>query len=457
MLLHLAIGDAYGAGFEYVKPALLRQHNHLGAYFQHPRHQTIRPGQYTDDTQMSLAVAEALLESPRPTAVQWAEHFYRAFQRDPREGYASRFYDFLRSLADGSDFLQRIKPHSEKSGACMRALPVGLLPQISEVMEVAAAQARLTHDTPGGIQSARAVALAAHYFLYRLGPVAHLDEFLRAEIGGEWSNWRGRVGETGLEAARAALSALQRNTSMAELLRQCVDYTGDVDTVACIALGAAACSLEYRRDLPRVLFDGLERGRYGHDYLARLQDRLAQRFPRTTLNMTRLTLWRGDITKQEVDAIVNAANSSLLGGGGVDGAIHRAGGPAILEECRAIRARQGGCETGQAVITTGGDLKARHVIHTVGPVWRGGKFNEPELLRSCYTNSLRLALENGLKTVAFPCISTGVFGYPADQAAPMAVDTVRQWTAEHPGLEEVRFVVFSAADFELYRPLIPIY
>ena len=168
----------------------------------------------------------------------------------------------------------------------------------------------------------------------------------------------------------------------------------------------------------------------------------------------KLRLERGDITRFEGDAVVNAANSSLLGGGGVDGAIHRAGGAAILRDCQAIRARQGGCDTGEAVITGGGNLKARHVIHTVGPVWREGKFNEPQLLASCYRNSLRLALENQLKTVAFPCISTGISGYPAVLAAPLAIDTVRDFGAENPGLESVTFVVFSEADERLYRGLL---
>lgn len=167
--------------------------------------------------------------------------------------------------------------------------------------------------------------------------------------------------------------------------------------------------------------------------------------------MSELTLQRGDITKLEVDAIVNAANSSLLGGGGVDGAIHRAGGPAILEDCQAIRARQGGCKTGEAVITTGGRLPARHVIHTVGPVWNDGRNDEPQLLASCYRNSLQLALDNGLKRIAFPSISTGIYGYPIELAAPLAVETVRTFCAEHPQVEEVIFVVFSAADELIYQ------
>jgi O-acetyl-ADP-ribose deacetylase (regulator of RNase III) len=170
--------------------------------------------------------------------------------------------------------------------------------------------------------------------------------------------------------------------------------------------------------------------------------------------MSKLSLLRGDITKVEVDAIVNAANSSLLGGGGVDGAIHRAGGPAILEDCHAIRARQGGCKTGEAVITTGGKLPARHVIHTVGPVWNDGKRDEPALLASCYRNSLQLAVDNGLSRIAFPCISTGIFGYPIELAAPLALATVRDFCDQHSQIEEVIFVVFSEADEALYQELL---
>lgn len=167
--------------------------------------------------------------------------------------------------------------------------------------------------------------------------------------------------------------------------------------------------------------------------------------------MTHITVEQGDITKIKVDAIVNAANSSLLGGGGVDGAIHRAGGPAILEECRAIRARQGGCPTGEAVITGAGNLPARWVVHTVGPVWQGGQQGEPALLRSCYLNALTLAAEHGAKTVAFPNISTGIFGYPKAEACAVAVAAVREFCQNNEALEAVRFVCFDPENLALYR------
>jgi O-acetyl-ADP-ribose deacetylase (regulator of RNase III) len=151
-----------------------------------------------------------------------------------------------------------------------------------------------------------------------------------------------------------------------------------------------------------------------------------------------------------VDAIVNAANSSLLGGGGVDGAIHRAGGPAILEECKQIRARQGGCPTGEVVITTAGNLSAKYVIHTVGPIWRGGSADEERLLAACYRNSLRLAAENACRSVAFPSISTGVYGFPIPLAARIALRTVIDETPSL-GLTQIRFVLFSKSDYETYR------
>jgi len=165
-----------------------------------------------------------------------------------------------------------------------------------------------------------------------------------------------------------------------------------------------------------------------------------------------LRLVRGDITEMETDAIVNAANSSLMGGGGVDGAIHRRGGPKILEECKIIRATEWpqGLPTGKAVITSAGNLKAKHVIHTVGPVWHGGNRGEPELLAQAYQNSLRLAVAKGLKTVAFPSISTGAYGYPVEDACRVALEAMKEFLEKEDTLDEVVFVLFSEHALEIY-------
>ena len=163
----------------------------------------------------------------------------------------------------------------------------------------------------------------------------------------------------------------------------------------------------------------------------------------------RIVIKIGDITLEDTDAIVNAANSSLMGGGGVDGAIHRAGGPEILEECKKITAEIGKLPAGQAVITTGGRLKAKFVIHTVGPIWHGGMDREEELLRSCYRESLLLAEKYGLKSIAFPSISTGAYRYPIDRASPVALGSVRD-TIQSLKIEEVRFVLFSENDYRIY-------
>jgi O-acetyl-ADP-ribose deacetylase (regulator of RNase III) len=169
--------------------------------------------------------------------------------------------------------------------------------------------------------------------------------------------------------------------------------------------------------------------------------------------MKRIEIIEADITTISVDAIVNAANSSLLGGGGVDGAIHDAGGPAILQECLLIRQKQGGCPTGEAVITGAGNLPARFVIHTVGPVWYGGKRNEAHLLANCYRNSLTLAVVNNCKTIAFPNISTGIYGYPKKEAAEIAFRTVAEFLSDNTFIEKVYFVCFDNENYELLSAL----
>jgi len=175
-----------------------------------------------------------------------------------------------------------------------------------------------------------------------------------------------------------------------------------------------------------------------------------------SIGKSKIKMVQGDITDQETEATVNAANPTLMGGGGVDGAIHRKGGSKILEECKKIRKTEWpeGLPTGKAVITSGGKLKAQYVIHTVGPIWRGGNRDEPRLLSDAYRNSLELAVSKGLKTIAFPSISTGAYGYPVEKASRIALTTVKSFLEERDSLEEVRFVLFSNSDFKTYRDAI---
>ncbi len=274
MLIELAIGDAYGAGFEYAPEDFIRRHNRATHFVQHPRH-SIRPGRYTDDTQMSLAIAEALVSGDRWTPAMLAGRFVAAFRRDPREGYARGFHAFLSETEDGEEFLAQIRPDSDKSGAAMRAAPIGVLPTIGQVVDRAQVQARLTHDTPDGTNAAIAAALMSHYFLYDLGPKAELGAFLASRVPGAWAApWSGKVGPKGWMSVRAAITAVTRNDSLEGLLIDCVGFTGDVDTVATIALAAASCSRDYAPDLPENLLAMLEDGPYGRPYLAELDARL---------------------------------------------------------------------------------------------------------------------------------------------------------------------------------------
>lgn len=271
MMVELAVGDAYGAGFEYAPPAFVARHNTLAGYVQHPTHLGIAPGAYTDDTQMTLAVAELMVSGAAWTPLALADKFVEVFHRDPRDGYAGGFHAFLRSVTSGADFLARIRPDSDKSGAAMRVAPVGLLPTVADVRHHAAVQARVTHDTPGGVGSAEAAALAVHYCHHDLGPVAGVADWVSAQLGTDWARpWQGKVGSKGEMSVRAALTALTSATSQSELLQACVAYTGDVDTVAVIALAAASRTQAVAADLPPVLTDALENGVYGRDHLREL-------------------------------------------------------------------------------------------------------------------------------------------------------------------------------------------
>lgn len=276
MLVELAIGDAYGAGFEYADPAFVTRHNTLAGYVRHPRHHGIRPGSYTDDTQMTLALAELRASGTPWTPETVASAFVDAFHRDPREGYARGFQAFLGTVRTGAEFLARIRPDSDKSGAAMRASPAGLLPTIDEVLHHTDVQAKVTHDTPDGVAAARAAALAVHYCHHGLGPVAEVGAWIADRLGSAvWARpWHGAVGSKGVMSVRAALTALAGGGSLSAVLRACVAFTGDVDTVATVALAAASRSAEIRADLPDALVDGLENGPFGRDHLARVDAQL---------------------------------------------------------------------------------------------------------------------------------------------------------------------------------------
>jgi ADP-ribosylglycohydrolase len=280
LLTKIAIADARGVCFEYAPRRIIRERNNWRVgYFPHHKYGT-GAGRYSDDAHMSCAVAETLLASgPDASARDFVARFLDVFQREdkPREGYAGRFFQFLQTVAGADDFLDRIQPDSDKSGGAMRAGPCGVLGTAEVVKEVAARQAATTHNTPAGIAAAQTAALMTHYLLYRVGPRRDLPDFLDDHVPGHM--WRrpheGEVGPKGLDSTRAALTALMRNGSLADLLIDCVDFGGDVDTVAAIAMAAASCSEEIDQTMPAVLWDGLENGAYGRDYLVSLDERFS--------------------------------------------------------------------------------------------------------------------------------------------------------------------------------------
>jgi ADP-ribosyl-[dinitrogen reductase] hydrolase len=274
MLLELAIADAYGAGFEYADEMLDAGYNNLSQYVQHPRHQ-IKPGCYTDDTQMSIAIAQVIVAGEPWTPEVLASSFVNAFKRDPREGYARKFYKFLQEIQTGQEFLEKMNGTSDRSGSAMRAAPIGVFSTIEQVIEFSTIQAAITHNSPDGINAAIAAALMSHYFIYQLGPKHKLGEFIEKHVPGEWSQpWQETVNTKGWVCVRAAITAVMLNNCMSELLRDCIAFTGDVDTVAAIALAAASCSQEIAQDLPHHLVETLENNTYGRDYLIELDTKL---------------------------------------------------------------------------------------------------------------------------------------------------------------------------------------
>lgn len=273
MLLALAIGDAYGAGFEFAEREKIEQHNNLLQYQQHGL--GINPGCYTDDTQMSLAIAELLIEQQPWTPLNIANKFVACYQRDRRLGYSSGFQHLLDNIQDGADLLAQIHPDSERNGAAMRAAPIGIISEIAPLLAFAKMQAQITHNTPIAIASAQAIALAAHYFIYQLGHKTKLTAFVSHHSAMVWDdNWQDEVPCSAWETVNAVLTLLSHCNSATQILRQGVDFGGDVDTVTAVALAIASQSEQYQQDLPAFLIRDLEHGAYGVDYLQQLSAQL---------------------------------------------------------------------------------------------------------------------------------------------------------------------------------------
>lgn len=283
LLLRIAQGDAYGAGFEYVDRSN-RAHwalHRLDRYIEHPTHHCC--GVYTDNAQMSIAVAEVLLSGPPFTREAFADAFVRCFKRDPRNGYARGFQAFLESVASGAEFLTHIRPTSDKNGAAMRAVPIGVLPTIEQVLDIATLQARITHDTSDGVYSAQAVALMSHFALWRREPLSAIPDFVRSHRPGVdlSRRWQGEVRSSrtmsvAMATTRAVADLVIHAQSAEEVLRRAVDFGGDIDSVAAIAVGIV--SSRFRDPLPYILERDLERGgRYGVPFLRDLGQRLMER------------------------------------------------------------------------------------------------------------------------------------------------------------------------------------
>jgi len=279
-LLACAIGDSYGAGFEYAPPKLVAANNNLSGYIQHHKWKAIKPGDYTDDTQMALALCEHLLEDAPMTPGALASRFVEAFHRDKRTGYAGGFYKFLLKTETGEAFLDGIQPNSNKSGGAMRAFPLGYLPDWQEVRDFAMFQASLTHATFDGMRAAAAAALMFHYAYHRVGPKDDLINWVSGKVGYNFRlPWDGKVGGAGLHIVHAAMTAYVHGDSLMDVLHKSIAYTGDVDTVAAISMPTAAVCPETTMTMSQPLYDGLEDDAYGRTHLEEIDREMKHKFP----------------------------------------------------------------------------------------------------------------------------------------------------------------------------------
>lgn len=274
MILFGAIGDAYGAGFEFAEREKINHFNNVTAYQTHPIFPEIK-GRYTDDTQMSIALAELLISNKEWTKENIANSFVNTFKRDPRRGYAKRFYNFLSEITSGQELLEKIINKSSRNGASMRAYVLGVLPNEAELIEKCTLQAEITHATDEAINSSIAIALSSHFFLYSKGTRTDLIEYLNDILANHWTGtWEGEVEMSGKETVEATLSVITSELSLMEKLKMSVNYGGDVDTVASLALAISSLDPETKNDLPEFLTSELENGDFDRDYIIELDKRL---------------------------------------------------------------------------------------------------------------------------------------------------------------------------------------
>ena len=406
----------------------------------------------TDDTVLSLAVADWILNGG-----QLQHYFHEYVARYPGAGYGGTFINWARC--------REMEPYdSWGNGSAMRVSPVAYVKDsLEEVLQLAEQTAAVTHNHADGIAGAQATAAAI--FMARTGSSkAEIRDFIKSrfdydldrkieEIRPRYSfdvSCAGSVPES--------IISFLESDSFESAIRIAISLGGDADTMACIA---GAIAEPFYGGVPLKLWQTTK------SYLDERQlatvNEFSTRF--STLpdpvnvelessnrngSTMKIELHLGDITQLSVDAIVNAANESLLGGGGVDGAIHAAAGPQLLEASRALAP----CPAGEARLTAGFQLQARYVIHTVGPIYRDGNRDEAAILQRAYESSLRIACDNGLQTIAFPCISTGVYRFPQHQAASIAGDTVKNWLNSNPLPTQITFCCFAPDDLAIYQDLL---
>ncbi len=277
ILLYAGVGDAWGACFEYAPKAIIEQKNGTWEYFSHHKHD-IGNGRYTDDLQMHLAVAEALVSDKELTSHTFTEAFVSAFKRDPREGYAGRFYEFLQTVESARDFTSRIINNSEKSGSAMRSACIGILSDYEEVMRISKIQAGVTHNTELGIGAAQAASLMLHFLLYDKVERAQLPEVLNTCI--PVTNWSDhpekKIGHLGVDSVKAALRAVVTENSLTDMLTAIIRCGGDTDTAATIAMAAGSCTKDIDQTIPDTLLDGMEDGAYGRTYIMEMDRKLTE-------------------------------------------------------------------------------------------------------------------------------------------------------------------------------------